>query len=47
MYGSTEAIRNFALEALAAGASTVHLHARDDNGCNEVSLGEFRAVVEL
>jgi 3-keto-5-aminohexanoate cleavage enzyme len=35
-----------AFDVLAAGASTVHLHVRDDNGYNVVSLDRFRAVVE-
>jgi 3-keto-5-aminohexanoate cleavage enzyme len=43
---STDAIRDSAFDVLAAGASTVHLHVRDDNGYNVVSLDRFRAVVE-
>jgi len=40
------AIRDSALEVLAAGASTVHLHVRDDDGYNVVSIDRFRAVIE-
>ena len=40
------AIRDSALEVLAAGASTVHIHVRDDAGYNVVSLERFRAVIE-
>jgi 3-keto-5-aminohexanoate cleavage enzyme len=40
------AIRDSALEVLDAGASTVHIHVRDDEGYNVVSLDRFRAVIE-
>ena len=40
------AIRDSALEVLAAGASTVHIHVRDDAGYNVVSLERFREVIE-
>jgi len=43
---TVEAIRDSALAVLDAGASTVHIHVRDDNGYNVVSLERFRAVVE-
>lgn len=41
-----EDIRNSAHVVLRAGASTVHIHVRDDKGYNVVSLDRFRAVVE-
>lgn len=41
-----DAIRESALDVLAAGASTVHIHVRDDAGYNVVSLERFRAVIE-
>lgn len=43
---TTDAIRDSALDVLKAGASTVHLHVRDDNGYNVVSIDRFRAVIE-
>ncbi len=39
-------IRNSARECLEAGASTVHIHVRDDEGYNVLSLDRFRAVIE-
>lgn len=42
---TTAAIRDSALEVLAAGASTVHIHVRDDAGYNVVSLERFREVI--
>ena len=41
-----EAIRQSALECLDAGASTVHIHVRDDNEYNVLSEERFRAVIE-
>lgn len=38
-------IRESAREVLLAGASTVHIHVRDDNGFNVVSLDRFREVI--
>lgn len=35
-----------AREVVDAGASTVHIHVRDDNGFNVLSLDRFRQVVE-
>lgn len=40
------AIRESARECMAAGASTVHIHVRDDNGYNVVSLDRFKQVIE-
>lgn len=41
-----EEIRNSAMQVLDAGASTVHIHVRDDQGFNVLSLERFRAVIE-
>lgn len=41
-----EEIRNSASECLAAGASTVHIHVRDDNGYNVLSYDRFHQVIE-
>jgi 3-keto-5-aminohexanoate cleavage enzyme len=41
-----EAILASAQEVARAGASTVHLHVRDDNGYNVLSPERFRAVVD-
>lgn len=38
-------IRNSARECLEAGASTVHIHVRDDEGYNVLSLERFHEVV--
>ncbi|HSV84342.1 MAG TPA: 3-keto-5-aminohexanoate cleavage protein [Ramlibacter sp.] len=43
---TTGAIRESAMEVLEAGASTVHIHVRDDEGYNVVSLERFRAVID-
>ena len=43
---TTDAIRDSALQVLDAGASTVHIHVRDDKGFNVVSLERFRSVIE-
>ncbi|MBS0366333.1 MAG: 3-keto-5-aminohexanoate cleavage protein [Proteobacteria bacterium] len=43
---TSDAITQSALAVLAAGASTVHIHVRDDEGFNVVSLERFRAVIE-
>lgn len=40
------AIRDSAMEVLDAGASTVHIHVRDDQGYNVVSLERFEAVID-
>src|SRR5260370_14113783 len=40
------AIRDSALGVLEAGASTVHIHVRDDAGYNVVSLERFKAVID-
>lgn len=39
-------IRNSARECLQAGASTVHIHVRDDNGYNVLSLDRFSEVIK-
>ncbi|HJV94616.1 MAG TPA: 3-keto-5-aminohexanoate cleavage protein [Albitalea sp.] len=39
------AIRDSALSVLDAGASSVHIHVRDDEGFNVVSLERFQAVI--
>ena len=39
-------ITRSAMEVLDAGASTVHIHVRDDEGFNVLSLERFRAVIE-
>lgn len=39
-------IRDAALEVLQAGASTVHIHVRDDDGYNVVCLDRFESVVK-
>jgi 3-keto-5-aminohexanoate cleavage enzyme len=41
-----EAIRNSANEVLEAGASTVHIHVRDDEGFNVLSFERFKQVIE-
>jgi 3-keto-5-aminohexanoate cleavage enzyme len=41
-----EEIRNSAMQVLDAGASTVHIHVRDDQGFNVLSLERFRQVIE-
>ena len=38
-------IRDSAMAVLDAGASTVHIHVRDDKGYNVVSLERFDAVI--
>src|SRR5690606_16741109 len=43
---SVNAIRDSALSVLDAGASTVHIHVRDDNGYNVVSLDRFKAIID-
>lgn len=43
---TTDAIRDQAAECARAGASTVHIHVRDDDGYNTLSLERFRAVIE-
>lgn len=43
---SPEQIRDSALEVLEAGASTVHIHVRDDEGYNVLSLDRFKQVIE-
>ncbi|MBT2302038.1 3-keto-5-aminohexanoate cleavage protein [Variovorax paradoxus] len=43
---TTDAIRDSAMQVLDAGASTVHIHVRDDQGFNVVSLERFRSVIE-
>jgi 3-keto-5-aminohexanoate cleavage enzyme len=43
---TVEAIRNSAREVLLAGASTVHIHVRDDRGYNTLSFERFRDVIE-
>ena len=40
-----EEIRNSARECLEAGASTVHIHVRDDDGYNVLSLDRFEQVI--
>ncbi|MBT2334965.1 3-keto-5-aminohexanoate cleavage protein [Variovorax paradoxus] len=39
-------IRDSAMAVLDSGASTVHIHVRDDQGYNVVSLERFKAVIE-
>lgn len=39
-------IRDSALSVLEAGASTVHIHVRDDQGYNVLSLERFKAVID-
>lgn len=39
-------IRDSAFSVLEAGASTVHIHVRDDQGYNVLSLERFKAVIE-
>lgn len=39
-------IRESARECLLAGASTVHIHVRDDAGYNTLDEGRFKAVIE-
>lgn len=41
-----EQIREQARECAAAGASTVHIHVRDDDGYNTLSLERFKQVVD-
>jgi 3-keto-5-aminohexanoate cleavage enzyme len=41
-----EEILNSAREVIEAGASTVHIHVRDDNGFNVLSLERFAQVIE-
>ncbi|WP_053572891.1 beta-keto acid cleavage family enzyme [Caballeronia cordobensis] len=41
-----EAIGHAANEVLEAGASTVHIHVRDDEGFNVLSFERFKAVIE-
>jgi 3-keto-5-aminohexanoate cleavage enzyme len=43
---TTDAIRESALQVLDAGASTVHIHVRDDEGYNVLSLERFEAVIK-
>ena len=43
---TTEEIRISARECLEAGASTVHIHVRDDNGYNVLSLERFSEVIK-
>jgi 3-keto-5-aminohexanoate cleavage enzyme len=43
---TTAEIRDSALAVLEAGASTVHIHVRDDEGFNVLSLERFKAVIE-
>ena len=40
------AIREEARQCAAAGASTVHIHVRDDQGFNTLSLDRFKEVVD-
>lgn len=40
------AIREQAAECARAGASTIHIHVRDDDGYNTLSLDRFREVIE-
>ncbi|MGE3595974.1 MAG: 3-keto-5-aminohexanoate cleavage protein [Dehalococcoidia bacterium] len=42
---TTTEIRDSARQCLEAGASTVHIHVRDDNGYNVLSLDRFRSVI--
>jgi 3-keto-5-aminohexanoate cleavage enzyme len=41
-----QAIRESAAQVLDAGASTVHIHVRDDEGFNVLSLDRFEAVIK-
>ena len=41
-----DAIRDSAMSVLDAGASTVHIHVRDDEGFNVVSLERFKSVID-
>lgn len=41
-----DAIRTSARECLLAGASTVHIHVRDDAGYNVLSLDRFKQVID-
>ena len=43
---SPQAIRDAAREVLRAGASTVHIHVRDDQGFNVLSFERFKEVIE-
>ncbi|MYN12418.1 3-keto-5-aminohexanoate cleavage protein [Pusillimonas sp. TS35] len=43
---TTDAIRQSSLSVLEAGASTVHIHVRDDDGYNTLSLERFEAVIK-
>lgn len=43
---TTAEIRDSARECLEAGASTVHIHVRDDEGYNVLSLERFADVIE-
>lgn len=43
---TTDQITQSAIEVLEAGASTVHIHVRDDEGFNVLSLDRFRAVID-
>jgi len=43
---TTEAILESAREVLLAGASTVHIHVRDESGYNVLDLERFKAVIE-
>jgi len=43
---SVEEIRESARTVLDAGASTVHIHVRDDRGYNVLSFERFKAVIE-
>ena len=43
---TSSAIRESARACLVAGASTVHIHVRDDSGYNVLSLDRFREVIE-
>lgn len=42
---TTDEIRSQAMEVAANGASTVHIHVRDDRGYNTLSLERFSSVV--
>jgi len=43
---TVDAIRESAREVLRAGASTVHIHVRDDRGLQCLSLDRFKAVID-
>lgn len=43
---TTDEIYEHARACAAAGASTVHIHVRDDNGYNTLSLDRFRKVID-